>query len=154
MTTLENRIPPPLVLVAVALAMWGAMHAAGDTPFAGSKIPAIAGWLLILVGVGLIMSGFSEFRRANTTIDPVNLDRATRLVTSGIFSRTRNPMYLGFTVMLLGWTVILGSPWALAGPALFALFIQRFQINPEERVMSEKFGEAFDAYRKRVRRWI
>ena len=76
------------------------------------------------------------------------------LVATGVYSFTRNPMYLGMVLVLLAWTVFLASPWTLAGPALFALYITRFQIVPEERVLAELFGNSFAAYRKRVRRWI
>jgi protein-S-isoprenylcysteine O-methyltransferase Ste14 len=151
---LENRIPPPVVLVAVALGMWGGVRAAGASPFAGPAILALAGGVLVLAGLWLVVSGFREFRRAGTTIDPVNIDRAATLVSTGVFAWTRNPMYLGFASVLLGWAALLGSGWALIGPVLFVTFIQRFQIVPEERAMTAMFGAAFDAYRARVRRWI
>jgi protein-S-isoprenylcysteine O-methyltransferase Ste14 len=123
-------------------------------PFGGPPAANIAGAVLILAGAGLVVSGARAFRRAGTTIDPVHLDRAARLVTTGIFARTRNPMYLGFAVMLLGWAALLAQAGALLGPVLFALFIQRFQITPEERMMAAKFGAAFEAYRTQVRRWV
>ena len=63
-------------------------------------------------------------------------------------------MYVGFAAMLVGWAVCLAAPWALVGPVAFVLFINRFQIIPEERVMRDKFGQAYDDYQAQVRRWI
>jgi protein-S-isoprenylcysteine O-methyltransferase Ste14 len=63
-------------------------------------------------------------------------------------------MYVGLTALLLGWTVWLSSPWLILGPVAFMLFLTRFQIIPEERVMSSKFGRAYNQYRQRVRRWL
>ena len=94
------------------------------------------------------------FRRNKTTINPVDLESASALVTSGVFRFSRNPMYVGFTAMLVGWAVCLAAPWALVGPVAFVLFTNRFQIIPEERVMRDKFGQAYDDYQAQVRRWI
>ena len=94
------------------------------------------------------------FWRNKTTINPVDLESASALVTSGVFRFSRNPMYVGFTAMLVGWAVCLAAPWALVGPVAFVLFTNRFQIIPEERVMRDKFGQAYDDYQAQVRRWI
>jgi protein-S-isoprenylcysteine O-methyltransferase Ste14 len=100
------------------------------------------------------LGGILTFRLARTTINPVQIDQASSVVTGGIYSITRNPMYVGLTAMLAAWAVWLAVPWTLIGPVFFAVFTHRFQILPEERVMSAKFGPAYDDYRKRVRRWI
>jgi protein-S-isoprenylcysteine O-methyltransferase Ste14 len=152
MNTLENRLPPPLLLLAVALVMWAGGATAGLAPLASLSI--LIGGGAVLIGAGIVVAGFAAFRRAGTTIDPVNIDRADKLVVSGIFGFSRNPMYVGFTLALVGWSLILGNWWTLLGPAFYVLFIQRFQIMPEERVMMEKFGEQYAIYRRRVRRWI
>lgn len=98
--------------------------------------------------------GIIAFRLAKTTINPVQIDQASHVVTGGIYSVTRNPMYVGLTTLLMTWAVWLAVPWTLLGPVFFALFTHRFQILPEERVMSAKFGKEYDDYRKRVRRWL
>ncbi|WP_420538477.1 methyltransferase family protein [Marinobacter subterrani] len=66
----------------------------------------------------------------------------------------RNPMYVGFGVWLLAWGVFLASVWALVGVVFFVLYMNRFQIEPEERALRESFGDAFRAYERRVRRWL
>ena len=96
----------------------------------------------------------ASFRRARTTVNPLKPESASALVISGIYRHTRNPMYLGFAIILLGWCVLLGSAWAVLGVAGFVLYIGRFQIRPEERALRELFGAEFDAFCSRVRRWV
>jgi protein-S-isoprenylcysteine O-methyltransferase Ste14 len=67
---------------------------------------------------------------------------------------SRNPMYLGVLTVLIAWAVLLSSAWALLGPLAFVLYINRFQIAPEEQVLSDKFGADYSAYQSRVRRWL
>ena len=153
MKLFENRLPPPVLMLLVAVLMWTAARFLNSADSA-SRLSETGGAILACLGLGVGASGFFEFRRMGTTIDPVNIDRAEKLVTSGVFRWSRNPMYLGFVLMLLGWSAYLGWSWTLAGPALFALFIQRFQIVPEERIMAAKFGDSFENYRQRVRPWF
>ena len=109
---------------------------------------------IALAGVVVGLLGFRAFKRAGTTIDPVRPDAASTLVTGGIYRHTRKPVYVGFTLTLLGFAVLLGSPWALVGPAAFVLFTARFQIAPEERALLTKFGRDFAKYKKSTRRWL
>ena len=114
---------------------------------------AVAG-IIALSSLIVLALGILAFRKAKTTIDPVRIDLASSVVTHGVFRYTRNPMYVGLTGLLLGWGVLLAAPWGLLGPAAFVLFINRFQIIPEERVMASKFGRDYEEYHKRVRRWM
>lgn len=153
MNALENKIPPPLVALITAVMMWAM---ARDTPamtINNTLRLALAG-VLVVVGILLARAGFRAFGRANTTINPIDIEAASALVTSGVYSYTRNPMYLGLVAFLLGWAVYLAVPWTLLGPLAFVLFITRFQIIPEERVLLKKFGDAYAAYQRQVRRWI
>jgi len=153
LSALENRIPPPLLLLAVGIGMGFIFHWGR-----GSGIPAAwrwaAGGAAILGGLAVLAAGIAAFRRARTTIDPVHPDRATTLVAAGIYRYTRNPMYLGFMLLLAGWAALLGSAWALSGPGLLFAWIDVFQIRPEERALRRKFGEDYESYRRQVRRWI
>lgn len=152
MSALENRIPPPVVMVLFALAMWAASRFMTPTVVDEAlRLTLIAmSCLTVLLAPAAIM----EFRRAGTTIDPIRIDRAARLVTSGVFGLTRNPMYVALTALLFALAFYLSVPLLLAGPVLFALFIDRFQIVPEERAMLKKFGADYEAYCARVGRWI
>ena len=79
---------------------------------------------------------------------------ASSLVIVGVYKLTRNPMYLGLSLVLLGWAVFLWSAWALLGPIVFIAYISRFQIAPEERVLATLFGAEYSAYKAKVRRWL
>ena len=87
-------------------------------------------------------------------MNPIKPDTASSLVSSGVYRFTRNPMYLGLSVTLLGWAMFLSNPLALLAVPLFVLYINRFQINPEERVLSSLFGAGYAAYKEKVRRWL
>lgn len=137
----------------VAVAMWGLTFVA--PPLALGALVHYAPVVMFFVLGGLFgFPAFIAFGRAKTTIDPVHIDRASVVVTSGVYRYTRNPMYVGLTCLLLSWSAFLASPWTLLGPLFFALYITRFQIVPEERMMEAKFGAAYLNYKRRVRRWI
>jgi protein-S-isoprenylcysteine O-methyltransferase Ste14 len=89
-------------------------------------------------------------------VPPVALrpESTSSLVVSGIYGVTRNPMYLGFLVALLGWAVFLAHALALLPLLAFLLYMNRFQIRPEESALTTLFGQEFTTYRKRVRRWL
>jgi protein-S-isoprenylcysteine O-methyltransferase Ste14 len=153
MNALEHKVPPPIVLLLVAVLMWALAYYTPAVAFS----PVIR-WIFV-VGFLIIAFGFAPpailaFRRTQTTIDPVHIDRASALVTTGPFSYSRNPMYVGLTALLLAWMCYLAAPWTVLGPIFFVLFITRFQIVPEERAMRAKFGQAYEDYCQRVRRWI
>lgn len=153
MRALELKIPPPIAALLVGVAMW----------VAASLLPAVnlAGrWRLLSVGlcagfgVTVALLGVWAFRQARTTINPLSPEKASSVVTSGIYDYTRNPMYVGLTAALTAWAIWLSVPWVFLGPVALLLYLTRFQIIPEERVMSSKFGRDYDRYRERVRRWL
>lgn len=98
-------------------------------------------------------AAFYQFHRAHTTFNPFRPEAATVLVTAGVFAWTRNPMYLGLFLLLLGWAVELGTLSAFAGPLLFVPLIQYVQIRAEERALHLQFGSDYDRYCQRVNRW-
>jgi protein-S-isoprenylcysteine O-methyltransferase Ste14 len=153
MNQLEHRIPPPILMVLTAAVMWGVARLLPAAQFAPVwRFAGAAGFGLIAFVFG--SSAIRAFRRARTTINPVQIDQASRLVTAGIYGVTRNPMYVGLAALLTGWAFWLAAPWPLVGPLLLALFIHRFQIIPEERVLLANFGSEYADYRQRVRRWL
>ena len=153
MHRLELRIPPPLVGLCVALLMWLASHAVApfEWPFA---LRGVAGLSLLVAGVGLALAGVRAFAKAKTTVNPTKPAQTSSLVVTGVFRATRNPMYLGMLLVLLGWAVYLANAVAFLLVPLFVLYISRFQIVPEERVLQEKFGAEFTMYKAKVRRWL
>ena len=117
-------------------------------------IRAAAAIAFALAGIGTAVAGFVAFRRAKTTVNPLKPETSSSLVTSGVYRLTRNPMYVGLALVLLAWAVFLSCAWALPGPVVFILYMNRFQIGPEERVLSGIFGAAYSAYQAKVRRWL
>jgi protein-S-isoprenylcysteine O-methyltransferase Ste14 len=105
-------------------------------------------------GVAVALGGVMSFRRAKTTVNPLKPETSVALVSTGVYSFTRNPMYLGMVLALFAWAAYLSSIWSFVGPVLFALYITRFQIVPEERALDRLFGAPFAEYKKRVRRWL
>jgi protein-S-isoprenylcysteine O-methyltransferase Ste14 len=153
MRALELKIPPPVVALLVAGAMWGGSLAlpASAAPTTFHALAAIA---LALAGGVVALSGVISFRRAQTTVNPMKPERTASLVSGGIYSFTRNPTYLGLLLVLIAFTVYLSSIWQLVGPVIFVLYMNRFQVAPEERVLSRMFGVAYTTYQSKVRRWL
>lgn len=153
MRRLEARIPPPLVALVCGAAAWG-LARWSPAPVVEMPFRAALAATLVAAGVAVAFAGVLRFRRAATTVDPLHPDRASALVTAGIYRHTRNPMYLGMALVLVGWAAWLAHPLGLAGPAAFAAWISRFQIVPEERALAARFGAEFERYRAQVRRWL
>ena len=153
MRFLELRIPPPLVALMVAGGMWliARSSAVAELP---EPVRLSLAAMLGAVGVAVAISGVMSFRRAHTTVSPLKPETSAALVSTGVYSFTRNPMYLGIALALFAWAVYLSSIRSLLGPVIFVLYITRFQIVPEERVLERLFGAPFTAYKKRVRRWL
>ena len=157
MRWLELKIPPPLVAALVALAMWLAQPLgpvlALDQTLGAALHQGLTGGL-VLLGVGIDLAGLAAFLAARTTVNPLRPERSSRLVVGGVYRFTRNPMYLGLLCLLSAWGLWLQAGAALAGPLVFAAYITRFQIVPEERVLHATFGPAYARYVAQVRRWF
>ena len=111
----------------------------------------LAGILPLLVGILLNLSADQAFKKHNTTVKP--FDESSFLVTGGVFSMTRNPMYLGMALILLGIALFLGSVTPFTVVIVLPILFNRVFISPEERMLEDTFGDQFREYRKRVRRW-
>lgn len=153
MSVLDSKVPPPIVMVAVGGLMWAAERALPFLRFPG-EFPASVAIGVAAVGLAVEVLGAASFVRARTTVDPTHPCSASKLVTTGVYRFTRNPMYLGDLVMLVGWALYLSNVLALVLVPLFVAYIDRFQIRPEEAAMSDLFGEDYSEFTSRVRRWI
>ena len=153
MRELELLVPPPVLLVATALLMW---LVAAFTTFARIEIPARVpiGSAALAAGLLIDLCGAVQFLRARTTINPMKIDSASALVTTGLYRFSRNPMYVGQVLLLAAWALYLTNALSMVVLPVFVAWLQRFQIVPEERALEAKFGQAFRSYRKRVRRWL
>lgn len=151
--TLELKVPPVVLVLVAGFLMW--LVSRTLPPFAlPSPARGIVALALAGVGAAVGFAGVAGFRRAKTTVNPTSPGAASSLVTTGVHAFTRNPMYLGLVLILVGWGSILGNALSVVIVALFVLYMNRFQIHPEEKALLAGFGESFLAYKKRVRRWL
>ena len=142
------RVPPVALMLGALGAqrlLAGKRSSTGASRVAATGVAAAAGWL--------IAGSVVEFRRVRTTVNPVDVDAAT-LVTSGPNRITRNPMYLGMAGILTSHAIYRRRPAALVPLALFVVAIDRFQIPVEEAKLRERFGDEYEAYARRTRRWL
>jgi len=153
MRALELKIPPPAVAALMAGAMWGISMITPSIE-APAFIRVVAAVIVALVGGVFSIAGIVSFRLARTTINPMKPETTSSLVSLGIYGVTRNPMYVGLVFVLVAWAVFLSSAWTLLGPLAFVLYINRFQIAPEERVLAAMFGTEYSVYKSTVRRWL
>ena len=148
---LKTKIPPPLVTLIFALAIYFSSRY-----FIVIEIPmrSILSSIFIILGIFVTFSSARIFKKKETTVNPMKPDQATTLVTDGMFKITRNPMYLGMLLLLFGLSVLKGLIAGFIFLPLFVLYITIFQIIPEEEAMLNLFGEDYKSYSNKVRRWL
>ena len=149
---MELKIPP---LVLVLLFGCGMLFISKLFPLFMLSIPSNIPIGILIASIGIIAAfiGVIEFRKAKTTVDPRHPEKPEALVTTGIYKISRNPMYLSFLIALFGWFFILENIGALLLLPTFVLYMNRFQIKPEERFLLQKFGSNYSQYCSKVRRW-
>lgn len=152
MRALELKVPPLALSVIFAGAMWLASVGLPGWGVAIRWRSALAG-LLAGAGAAVAAAGVVAFRRHSTTVNPTQPGSASVIVSSGVYRVSRNPMYLGFALTLAGWSCLLANGAAMLLLAFIA-YMNRFQIEPEERALNARFGCQYLAYQKTVRRWI
>jgi protein-S-isoprenylcysteine O-methyltransferase Ste14 len=149
----ELKVPPPILALLLGVAMWGVSSLEPQLAIAAA-CRWTAALVIALVGGTFDVLGLLAFRKSSTTIDPLKPQRASTFVTSGVYRITRNPMYVGLVFVLVAWAVFLGALWPFLGPVLFVPYVNRFQIEPEERILASLFGEEYSRYTAQVRRWL
>ena len=153
MDALNTKVPP-LALLAIFMLVNFLLH----QQFAAARSEhlswTLAAATLLILGIVCCVAGVVSFRRAHTTVDPRTPADCSALVCSGIYRYTRNPMYVGFSLILLAQSLYLQSLIGLVVTLLFMAYLQRFQIKPEEHALHQLFGNEFAQYCQRVRRWL
>ena len=150
-----NRVPwPPIIYLGVALAAVGLQRIWPLHPMPGAWAPwlLMAGAAVAGLGLALDLAAMMAMRRARTNILPHRA--ADQLVTEGVFGLTRNPIYLGNTLLLFGAGLVLASPWMMGGALVAAWLCDLLAIRREERHLASRFGQAFAGYAERVPRWF
>jgi protein-S-isoprenylcysteine O-methyltransferase Ste14 len=148
---INKNIHPPLLAclyIVIAFVLGWFVH----IPFAVPNILRTFGFALTFLGFLLGIGAFIEFRKARTTLDPHN--SVKQVVTSGVYRFTRNPIYLGFLLMVIGLPLNSGLYWGIVIAPFFATTLNRLVIEREEAYLEKKFKEAYTDYKSRVRRWL
>lgn len=150
---LELKIPPAVITLIITIAMWWIdQYLVLDW----ALFEPIWSVSFMFVGIGGLFGvlGLIEFYKSSTSIDPHDPHKASSLVTNGVYSISRNPMYVGLLLILVGYGFYLGNVLVFAMLPLFIGYMNRYQIIPEENIMEENFGEEYQKYKSEVRRWL
>jgi protein-S-isoprenylcysteine O-methyltransferase Ste14 len=153
MQRLHLKIPPPIVALLCGLMIWGLSIVLPLHHVDAELRNSIAYILLGMAGV-IDVWALISFRLAKTTIDPRYPHKTSTIVSTGIYRYTRNPMYLGLAFILSALSIWLGARLGLFVVAAFILYINKFQIEQEEKALEKQFGDSYLTYKARVRRWI
>ena len=144
-------IPPPLYYgAAFAAGMFLQQAVALDVPTPPTS--AVVGAILVVAGLALDAAGVATVIAHRTTIVPHR--PVAKLITSGVYRFSRNPMYTGLAIMVAGGALLAGTWWPLLFLPLALLAVKQLAIKPEETYLAERYGSAYADYRLRVRRWL
>ncbi len=150
---LELKVPPLMLMVVIGFLMIIGSGLLPDVDiYDWVRVPLFV--LVLSAGAIFCFMGVREFRKCKTTVDPRYPEKASMLVDSGIYKVSRNPMYVGFALLLVSIVIFLASPVLLLGVWVFVAYMNRFQIVPEETILTTTFGEQYTGYRQQVRRWL
>ena len=147
---MKTLIPPPIVTIVFLFVIFFTK----DFFRFSLTLPSSIGFIIILAGLMIIFVAARQFKVANTTINPIKPENASVLVNKGVFSYSRNPMYLGMLLIIIGFSIIHNLMAVLVIMPLWVIYITNFQIIPEEEAMKILFKEDFLKYCKKTRRWI
>jgi len=151
---MKNKIPPPLIMLFFGLLIYledKYFLLSITAEFDHQRIYTLC---FGIIGICIALLGLFEFQKAKTTVNPHHIHKASSLVTTGIYRITRNPMYLGMVFLLIAWCIKLGDLLGLFIIPFFMWTMTNLQIKPEEAAMTKLFGQEFENYKKKVRRWL
>ena len=148
---MKNRVPPPIVTLICALLIYLSKPFFPELIFNYSNQIFL---FFLISGLSIILISFQTFKRQKTTINPIKIEKASSLVTNGIFKHSRNPMYLGMVLILISIAIKFNFYGGILVVGFFVYFITSFQILPEEKAMLKLFGEDFINYKNKTRRWF
>ena len=148
---IQNKIPPPIVTLFFGLCIYFSRDYFLSYEY---KLLDILSYMCYFIGLCILILAVNSFKKQSTTVNPIKIENASSLVTSGVFEYSRNPMYLGMALILLGLALMFNVIGGTLFTLLFNIYITKFQIKPEEEVMEKLFGEDFLKYKQNVRMWL
>ena len=145
------KIPPPILVMILVISNY----------FSSKKIDLIllpnqdlTSIIIFLIGMLILINPIFKFIKSKTTIDPIKFKKVNKLIISGIYKYSRNPMYLGLLMIVISTSIFYLNIFSITTPFLFYFWINRFQIKREEIFLTEKFGKEYMSYKTKTRRWI
>lgn len=152
----NSRIfPIPPVVAALFIASGWLLNRVAPLTAGAAPVPLgsrIAGGIVMTCAFAMALLALREMRRAKTTFHPGG--KASALVRGGIFKRSRNPMYLSLTLLMLGLGIATANPWMILLAPLLLLYLQERAVKREEAYLTQRFGADYLAYKRKVRRWL
>ena len=148
---IQNKIPPPIVTLFFGLCIYFSRDYFLSYEY---KLLDILSYMCYFIGLCILILAVNSFKKQSTTVNPIKIENASSLVTSGVFEYSRNPMYLGMALILFGLALMFNMIGGIIFTLLFTIYITKFQIKPEEEVMERLFGEDFLKYKQKVRMWL
>jgi protein-S-isoprenylcysteine O-methyltransferase Ste14 len=148
---MKNKIPPPVVTLFFGLCIYFSKEY--FTEF-NLEFLTILSYMYYFAGLSILVLAVRLFKKQSTTVNPIKIENASSLVTSGVFKYSRNPMYLGMALILFGLALMFNLIGGIIFTLLFTIYITKFQIRPEEEVMERFFKEDFLKYKQNVRMWL
>ena len=145
------KIPPPLLVLILVISNYFSSKKIDLILFPNQEIASI---IIFLIGMLILINPIFKFIKSKTTIDPIKFKKVNKLITSGIYKYSRNPMYLGLLMIVISTSILYLNIFSIATPMLFYFWINRFQIKREEIFLTEKFGKEYLLYKAKTRRWI
>ena len=145
------KIPPPLLVLILVIANYFSSKKIDLIHLPNKDIISI---LILLIGILILLNPIFKFIKSKTTIDPIKFKKVNKLIITGIYKYSRNPMYLGLLMIVTSTSLFYLNIFSITTPFLFYFWINRFQIKREEIFLTEKFGKEYLLYRTKTRRWI
>ena len=145
------KIPPPILVLILVISSFLSSKKIDVIHIPNQTLTSI---LILLIGILILIIPISKFIKSKTTIDPIKFKKVNKLVTSGIYKYSRNPMYLGLLLIVISSSIFYLNIYSVTTPMIFYYWINRFQIKREEIFLTEKFGKEYLLYMTRTRRWI
>ena len=145
------KIPPPLLVLILVVSNYFSSKKIDLILLPNQDITAI---IIFLIGMLILINPIFKFIKSKTTIDPIKFKKVNKLITSGIYKYSRNPMYLGLLMLVTSTSIFYLNIFSITTPFFFYYWINRFQIKREEIFLTEKFGKEYLLYKTKTRRWI
>ena len=145
------KIPPPLLVLILVISNYFSSKKIDLILLPNQDITSI---IIFLIGMLILINPIFKFIKSKTTIDPIKFKKVNKLITSGIYRYSRNPMYLGLLILVTSTSIFYLNIFSITTPFFFYYWINRFQIKREEIFLTEKFGKEYLLYKTKTRRWI